>query len=123
MNDRRSTNVEAMLDTQQRSIDHMAEQLERLPQLSSDVNLLISKMDDAYKVFGKIEGIGNNTIRHGTTLKLLGGIVVLLLPLLISWNVYLGQRVENLALATAVLQIQFDNLRGSHETDNTKKNP
>ena len=113
MNERRSISLEVLA----RSIDDLSEDVKKLPDLTLQVNTLIHKMDTVTQHFDKIEKLAASNGTHSTTLKLLGAVVVILLPLLVTWNVYLAKQIQELTLTTTVLRLQYDQLKSQEAAD------
>jgi hypothetical protein len=119
MNERRSISLEVLA----RSIDDLAEDVRKLPELTLQVNTLINKMDEATKHFDKMERIATSTGTHSTTLKLLGATVIILLPLLVTWNVYLAKQIQELTLQITVANMQIVQLRRDTDANSVNKAP
>ena len=118
---RQSDNLTA---AQQASINSMTDNCARLPELAAQVDVLISEMKNVSTHFEKIEKIATRTTEHATTLKILSALVYLIIPVVISWNVYLAQRVEELSQTAAVYQIRLDYIKEDRdEANRNKKNP
>ena len=116
--------IDLALQAQQSSIDALVQNFSQLPDLSSKVDVLISRMDTFSTHYLTIERTATKTTEHSTTLRILSYMVALLIPISISWNVYINQRIESLAQEVAMYQLRLDFMKEAKDEENrNKKNP
>lgn len=116
--------IDLALQAQQSSIDALVQNFSQLPELSSKVDVLISRMDTFSTHYITIERTATRTTEHSTTLRILSYMVALLIPISISWNVYINQRIEGLAQEVAMYQLRLDFMKeAKDEESRNKKNP